>query len=205
LGNPCAALRDLAGKGLVFFPGSPQTAVRWLVVVNFFLLIGAFGEASSQTEAVEEGSRLRVSSEAYGVRDLVGLLSRIHPDTIQVGSTTMAVDWISRVDISRGQSTKLWQGRGIGFLAGGLIGGGIGTIACWPCDGEFDVYSPALGAGAGMVLGLLVGGQRGFSRKSDNWEEIPKERLRIVLSPRSRGGFLLQVSVRYRVNSPKRK
>ena len=51
-----------------------------------------------------------------------------------------------------------------------------------------------------IVLGLaggVAGGITGFFIKTDLWEEVPLERLRVSLTPQLDGGFALGFSVRF--------
>ena len=54
------------------------------------------------------------------------------------------------------------------------------------------LFAFLIGAGGG-----LVGGTVGYFNKTERWEEIPLDQLRVSLNPQREGGFALGFSVRF--------
>ncbi len=81
------------------------------------------------------------------------------------------------------------------MFGGAGIGAGIGAAAGDPDD---DLYPLAIFAGAviGGGSGLLIGSLVGASIKTDRWEAVPLERIRVSLMPAGNGGLGVVVSVR---------
>jgi len=93
-------------------------------------------------------------------------------------------------------------GAGIGFAAGALVG----LVHCSGDAGGFsdagtcDLYGDDLTLWVAFVIGAmggLAGGITGYFIKTDSWEEVPLERVRVSLAPQRDGGFALGFSVRF--------
>jgi hypothetical protein len=165
---------------------------------------------------VHPGTRLRLThpcdqagqSGAGGDRACrsEGTLVLWQGDTLTVASgqstTRYGVGAISRLQVSRGTRAHRLAGAGVGFLVGGGVAAALlytgGSTS--PCDqsANQDAMSSgecigltALGGLAGAGLGAIVGG---FFR-SERWEDVPLEQLRVSLGPLAgrRLGLALQV------------
>ena len=90
---------------------------------------------------------------------------------------------------------------GIGFAAGAL-----GTVIYCSGNNEFsdegkcEVYgrdftlmTTGLVGAAGGIVGVIIG----YGIKTDRWEEVPLDQLRVSLAPQRDGGFALGFSVRF--------
>ena len=64
--------------------------------------------------------------------------------------------------------------------SGGGLGGGLGMF-----------FGAVIGGGTGLVGGIVMGALS----KTDCWEEVPQDRLRVSFAPQ-RDGFALGLSVR---------
>lgn len=132
--------------------------------------------------------KVRVHAPSIAKPRIVGTVDRATPDTLVVhGLTPAAADtvWaiplaaISSLQVSTGTHSNVGKGFGYGLLGGGLAGAVIGALSCSHDDllgsaGCAKVLG-VLGAGAGAVVGLIVGAVS----RSDTWEEVglPSERL----------------------------
>jgi hypothetical protein len=62
-------------------------------------------------------------------------------------------------------------------------------------------FGPGFAAGAGFVVGglggALIGALIGSASKTDRWQEVPLDRLRVSLGPQRDGRFGLGASVRF--------
>jgi hypothetical protein len=92
---------------------------------------------------------------------------------------------IAQVWVVDGTKGNFWSGFGIGLLAGGLIGAGIGATQ------EFCIFSCSQATGIGVVIGApagaLLGGVVGALIRSDRWKEIPLDRVRMGVVPQHDG------------------
>jgi hypothetical protein len=100
--------------------------------------------------------------------------------TNEIGSRSLAISDINRMDVAEGTHTRKLKGAGWGFLIGGGLAAGI-AAATWrkpkPCDQlfcNFDfgrggdaAFAGVLGGVAGLIVGALVG-----SRATDSWVPV---------------------------------
>jgi len=119
--------------------------------------------------------------------ETVGIVDELRADSLCLTpdrSGEMAtIPWatVSKIEVSRGTKSKLWLGAGIGFAVGfvpmfaSCTAGGCGDMedygAC--CIG----YGSLAGLG-GALLGALVGS----AFKTERWEELPLESVRISIT-----------------------
>ena len=178
-----------------------ETGRRSVAAVIFLVLACISGPsaeiAAQDTLTVAVGERVRVSTESGATH--VGLLSAMTSGALEVqgpgGSQRLSVASVTRLDVSRGRKSNAGLGALIGFAAGA-----VGTVVyCQAVDrGGCVLFSDDItlqlalihGAGGGL-LGLLVG----HSMKTDLWEEVPLERLRVSLAPQRDRRFALGFSV----------
>ena len=189
-------------------------ASRWAVAVIFLTPL-AGGVAQAQAPLPPPGTRLRVThsceqtaqpGDRTGCRS-EGTLVRWQGDTLTLASgqssTRYGVNAISRVEVSRGTRSHRLLGAGIGFLAGGGVAAAVlytgGSTSSCDQSANQDAMSTgecigltALGGLAGAGLGAIVGG---FFR-SERWDDVPLQQLRVSLGPRAgrRLGLGLQVT-----------
>ena len=95
---------------------------------------------------------------------------------------------MTRLDASRGQKSRA----GIGFLVGAGVGALGAVVYCsrdaseFSDEGKCEVYGrdfTLLITGLIGAAGGIVGGFVGYLIKTDRWEEVPLERLRVSLAP----------------------
>jgi hypothetical protein len=108
--------------------------------------------------------------------------------------------FVERVDVSQGR--KIHPGRAVGFpvlgfFVGGVTGGLIAYSTCAPCDYELEGLAPAFGAGIGATVGFVAGLVTGLVWRTDRWEEVPLDRLRVSFVPQRDGQFALGLSVSF--------
>ena len=106
-------------------------------------------------------------------------------------------DLMTRLRVTSGQRGRAGRGALIGTLVGVGAGAGFGIASCAML--ETGCYEPPTGAVAlgtgifGGIAGVLVGATVGAFIKTDRWEEVPLDRLRVSFAPQ-RNGFSLGVS-----------
>ncbi len=187
---------------------------------TILVAILAFVPLASATAQVRPGARVRVTghfcqpsySNCVGGRPehRVGTFVAWKADTLVVHSNgdTLSVpaSLVTRLDVSRGRKTNTGKGSGIGLLVGVVVGAIIGYASyeeCVPrgwfsCIGAVDPELYALGGGiVGGLVGGGVGALIGALIRTDRWQEVPLDRLRVSLGPQRDGRFGLGASVRF--------
>jgi hypothetical protein len=132
-----------------------------------------------------------------------GLLVTVTANSLAVAEgtdeTVFALDSVSSLEVSSGKRRRVGRSMLIGSAIGGGVGALIGAIYFANDCSESGVCSlagAAVGAIVGVPLGLLVGGVAGAFVKTDRWEEVPLDRLRVSFAPK-RDGFAFGLSVAF--------
>ena len=148
----------------------------------------------------EAGERVRVTAPDLDVHRHTGLLVSVQRDSLTVDTLTVARASITRLEVQRGRKTNARTGAWIGALSLGLAGVGLGIGVCVQrieCEG--DEWSAVIGVlgGVGALGGGLIGLGVGALIKTERWEEVPLDRLRVSFAPQRAGRFGLGLSVRF--------
>ena len=106
---------------------------------------------------------------------------------------------LTKLEVSRGQKSAIAKGAGIGFLVGAGVGAGVGALLGAGlgedvCSGGCVSALAGIGALAGGAAGTLIGLGIGAGSKSDRWETVSLDRIRISVTPRGGG---LEVSAKF--------
>jgi hypothetical protein len=104
---------------------------------------------------------------------------------------------IHQFEVSRGQKSRWLMGLGIGFVGGAAIGAVVG----YTTDPEGNDLPPegaavivgGLGAAVGGLLGTIIGS----TIKSDRWEEVPLDRLRVGIATHRDGRLGIGLSLKF--------
>ena len=185
---------------------------RTVLFLSTALLMVPFASLTPQEPLpFQPGSRVRLSTQGDGVRHLVGTFSGyeggnvgIKPDQKQ-SSVWVPLTSVTSFKRSSGLKSNTGKGALIGLLAGGAVGAVVGASAYEECQevGFMACFmSPksagetaAIGGLAGGLLGAGIGAIVGALNKTDRWEEVPLDRLRVSFAPRRDGfAFGLRVS-----------
>jgi hypothetical protein len=159
--------------------------------------------AAQEIVRLEPGQRVRVTAPTISSTQIVGAFAHMAADTLVVETDGRAWHFprasLTRVDVNRGQKSNAGRGALFGFL----IGAGIGAVALGSsslCAETLEVPAgrcALIGAGGGGVGGLLLGTIAGALIKTDRWQEVPVDRLRVSLIPPGPGRFALAMSVSF--------
>ena len=160
------------------------------------------GMAAQESLPVEPGERVRVTAPECELRGQEATFRALRADTLVLETTECPLASVTRLDVSRGQKSNFALGAGIGFAAGALVG----LVHCSRDAGGFsdvgmcDLADDDLTLWVTFVIGAIGGAAVGFVGnfiKTERWEEVPLERLRVSLAPQREGGFALGFSVRF--------
>jgi len=117
------------------------------------------------------------------------------------GESAIALESVTRLDVSRGQRRPVARGAllGLGIGVGvGAVGGAVaemgGAQFCIDTCGSRGVITAASAAffgASGLVMGTVVGALI----KTDRWEEVPLDQLSVSIAPqRDRVSFGLRIA-----------
>jgi len=116
------------------------------------------------------------------------------------GESAIALDSVRRLDVSRGRGSHVGSGALAGLLlgipTGAIVGAVLGSqLMVGEGGGGADVGA-AVGAALVGASGLVIGTVVGALTKTERWEEVPLDRLRVSFAPR-REGVALGLSIRF--------
>ncbi len=177
-----------------------------ILFVLICIFVGASTEMAAQESLpVEPGVRVRVTAPECELRGQAATFRALRADTLVLETTECPLASVTRLDVSRGRKSHALLGATIGLAAGAL--GAV--IYCKSADktefydkGECSTFfgNDNLTLAFAVIyggLGGVAGGLVGYLIKTERWEEIPLERLRVSLAPQRDGGFALGFSVRF--------
>ena len=168
-----------------------------------FVLVCIFGGAPIQIAAqepssLEPGVRVRVTALDCGLRERATEFRALRADALVLETTECPLASVTHLDVSRGRKSHVMRGALIGLAAGvmGTVIGCIGENCEWDDDGVPVDVGPPFPFRIGLAGGV-VGGIAGYFIKTERWEEVTLERLRVSLTPQRDGGFALGFSIRF--------
>lgn len=188
-----------------------------LLSLTFLVSQGSLGAQAP----VEPGQRVRVTHHLSGesVTNLAtgetrvvmkrrrdtGSLIEFTADSVVLGDDpdarlALPLTSVTKLEVSRGRKS-LGAGKGAlwGSLIGVATGAALGAVAySEPNDFVHNRGDAALlGAVVLGVPGLVVGTIAGAISKTDRWEEVPLDHLRVSVGPQRDGRFGLGLSARF--------
>ena len=172
------------------------------------LLIPLQSITAQQAPPIETGSRIRVTAPTVGADKLAGVCVEADATRIRVqvddqaAPMTISLTDVTRLEVSQGRKSNALKGLLIGSIVGVSTGAILGLAASLtessenPCEGNAPACA-AGGAAAFGVTGALVGLGIGALTKSERWEDVPLDRLRVNIVPLRDGRFALGLSVAF--------
>lgn len=139
------------------------------------------------------GTRVRLTAPGSGHQPLIGSILAVDETTLTVADqdgTAVKVPrrLVTRLDVSRGRKSQALPGLLAGAIAGAFI---PAALPYFPSKGG-DLLAGSMAGFA--VIGALVGAHQ----KTDIWEKVPSERVRVVIQPGlSRRGAGLAVTLAF--------
>ena len=174
------------------------------------LAVAPFSSATTQQQPppVKPGDRVRIGvcTPVCGTR-VTGSVLELRSDALLVKSERsgdtlqVALASLGMVEVSRGQKSRVGKGALIGVLVGVGLGAGVGFAVGKGLedDNVCDCHPAGMAVGGLGVgaLGALIGAGVGAATKSDRWEEVPLDQLRVSFVPQRDGRFGLGLSLRF--------
>ena len=140
-------------------------------------------QVDAQQRVIEPGQRIRVTAFDSSIVRMTGVYSGVHDgifEFVPERSNTVrrvTMNSVTRIESFAGRRSNALNGAVAGFLPFALVGAVLyaadpgdesytGGAALW-----YGIVSGAVGAIIGSVIGSLI--------KTDRWEEVPRETLRV--------------------------
>ncbi len=171
-------------------------SVTFLVVV--LIVAPLASPAAQEAPSLTSGDRVRVTYDCSAAcREDRGTVDAVKGDSIVLSTeqdqsrVVILLASITRLSVVRGQKSHWAAGSVIGGVALGAATAGVIIGFCDPW-GNSPNCSPTTGAivgltAAGAAVGAAIGAGLGSLVKSDRWEEVPLDQLRVSFVPHGRG------------------
>ncbi len=171
-----------------------RSPISWLILL--VLAAAPFNICNAQdAPPVRVGDRVRVTAPRYDMNRRDGIVQEMRDSVLTLDTLQLSIGSITRLDVHRGSRGNAGLGALIGLPAGALIGAAIAAAVDQTADQEGLII--AFGAGVGAAGGLLIGIVVGSLIKSDRWEPVPLDQLRVSFVPRRDGRFAFGLSVAF--------
>ena len=134
-------------------------------------------------------------------RRYVGTFVAWKADTLVVETKghTLALLWdsVTKLEVSQGQKRNTREGVLIGLLVGGVAGAVVAVAIYEECEPCFidPATLPVAVAMAGVLGGVVTGAIIGSLIKTDRWQDVALDRLRVSFGPQRDGRFGFGASV----------
>jgi hypothetical protein len=164
--------------------------MRTAVCLLSIPLIALPSPVTAQAPMLEPGARIRVWAPELGIEKRSATFQALRGDTLAaVADSTMhcPLTSVTRLDVHRGRGGHARTGAVIGIGAGAVIGAVTAVIVCEAAWCTVDGGVVLAGAGIGVLTGGLLGAGVGALIKTDRWEEVPLDRLRVSVASQPQG------------------
>ena len=180
-------------------------------VTSTFTVLLAVPLAALSTQVqptLESGKRVRVTAPLVGPERMVGIYLSNDDSTMQVQTEaqvtplTIPLVHVIRLEMSQGRKSNSLKGLVIGSVSGAVLGAVAGLVVGQengdnPCGGGRPAECAAIGALAVGATGALVGLGIGALIKTERWERVRTDQLRVQPVTTPDGRFGLAASVRF--------
>ncbi len=183
------------------------TRIVSLVLVPVLTLLGDL--RAQERRPIVPGVTVRVSAPSVVEKHVVGSVVSLDRDTLVLNAEGRAAPLalplasVSVLEVHRGRKSRVGRGAliglGVGVAVGGVSGFGLCEMDETKSGCEFHEHilgSLAIGAYGG-VLGAGIGALIGLVARTDRWETVPLERIRVGLTPHGGHGLALTASVSF--------
>jgi hypothetical protein len=175
--------------------------MRYGLLVVLLVVTAAAG-AAAQSELLQAGQRIRVTSPEFELDDVEATIVRVYGDTVVLRSTGSRVDStvttiplsrLTKLEVRVGQRSNIDKGIRTGVLVGGGVGLLVGAASAasdnsYVCSGAGCVLQGTVG---GALWGLLIGAAVGAFTHRDEWMEVRSsawsDRVQVGIAPTRNG------------------
>jgi hypothetical protein len=169
--------------------------VRYFAIAQLTLMpIASPNLLAQEVIAIEPGQIIRITVPELGIRPQVGEFEAMDGGNLVVSSASSTLQYplsaVSRLELYGGRQSHPWRSAGIGFLTGYATGFLVWVAAAEGCYEGASTASCAavLGGGMGAITGTLIGAfVGGVLVKTDRWDEVTLDGVRLGLIPRPDG------------------
>jgi hypothetical protein len=169
------------------------------LVVSAVLLLPPTSTLAGPPEPSGVETRVRIRAPELSKKPLVGTLTAVEPDVVLLRvdgedrPLTVPRDLVTKWEVSQGRHSHVGRDAAWGLLGGVVVGAALVTATyeedSWFSQGESLALGAGFLGGIGAVLGALVG-----INKTESWEEVDQQSLRLGVTPVPRG---IGVSLRW--------
>jgi ABC-type nitrate/sulfonate/bicarbonate transport system permease component len=179
--------------------------MRTLAYLPAILLVAPICTATAQdrTSPPEPGQRVRVTAPSLGLDGHEERFSGVRGDTLVLTSMRCLIADVERLDVHAGRRSHAVTGGLIGLAAGVLIGIPVGALeqSRYECDPD-NAWAPCIPPLPTIpimfgVIGGVLGAVTGGFIKTDRWQHVPLDQLRVSVVPQRDGRLVLAVSVAF--------
>ena len=177
--------------------------MRLAALAFIFVTLAPLDSVVAQdSQSVKPGDLVRITVGLPPHEPIVrtGVFVGVADESFVLDIARVPLDSIARIEVNVGSHNHVGAGLGIGFL----VGAGVGALVLGTGDTCVDTQTgltpeicALFGAGIGGLAGLFVGGITGAFIKSDRWEEVPLDQLRVSFVPLRDGRFAFGLSVAF--------
>ncbi len=170
-------------------------SVSWLTFLVF--AAAPFSICNAQDSVpIAVGDRVRVTAPTLDIDKYDGTLQALAGDTLTINSLRVALIWVTGLDIHRGTKSNAGKGAAIGLLVGAGIAVAAGIWFSEAFNGSTQGVCET-GCISWAVTLALLGAGIGAAIRTDRWEEVPLDQLRVSLGPQRGGRFGVGMSARF--------
>ncbi len=163
------------------------------------LAVGLLVPLASLEGQLQSGQRVRVTAPDCGLDRQPATFQAFDADTLVLGPMKCPLVSETHLDVYQGRRANAGKGALIGLAIGGGGGAVAGAIALsGSCLDSADGCPLAGAAIFALFFGppsILTGAVIGALIKTDRWEEVPLDRVRVSFAPQRDARFGLEVSV----------
>jgi len=155
-------------------------------------------DAVAQELSLRPGQRVRVTVSTVGKNAYEDRFRQLRGDTLVLESAWFPLSDVTQLKVHQGRKSVTGWGGLVGLLGGALTGAIVGYsqgddhgLVAWTAEQKAGLLAAVFG-GVGGLGGLLIGALI----RTDKWEGIPLDRLRVSVVPH-RDGFGLGASIAF--------
>ena len=153
-----------------------------LIAVLAVLVFASSSDALTQ-EPLQPGQRVRVTVPSHGLDNHEETFRSVRADTLVLSSGSYPLSDVGRLDVHAGRHSHPWRGAAIGALSLGIAGAVAAAITCNTLHESCKKGERAIATVGGAAAGAVLGAGVGLLIKTDKWEEVPLDGLRVSIVP----------------------